>query len=418
MDRGTFSISGCADDALGPTCDLDCEETCPDSVHTGIGAIRGQLWRPFLRCSRAGGLAVQLHSLEVSGGAQGIVVREALAAGQGDPKSLERLRDLLPGHGGQPGPEFNDIQCVLRTDAVARRGGLYISGGSAAIEHNLDKIKATAVLRLGVKHPPLPHRFVVKMIELSDTLDADLACHIDACNGFLEENLSEGRSVLVHCGAGVSRSGSAVIAYLMLSRQLHYNEALKLAKQAREWICPNTSFALQLEKFEVQLAERGHFGQSDTVANMSGLGAGMGDVQCVRPPAGPVGGLYISSAFGASFRNMSLLDVQALLRMGGFTCLPDKECLCQLTIALDDSEAANLIAVLDDAVHFVETSRHAGKNTLVHCGAGISRSAAVVAAVLMRCEDLSADAAMHAVKAARQWASPNPGFQRQLREWA
>ena len=44
-------------------------------------------------------------------------------------------------------------------------------------------------------------------------------------------------------------------------------------------------------------------------------------------------------------------------------------------------------------------------------GEGISRSAAVVAAVLMQSENLTADAAMSAVKRARQWASPNAGFQ-------
>ena len=53
---------------------------------------------------------------------------------------------------------------------------------------------------------------------------------------------------------------------------------------------------------------------------------------------------------------------------------------------------------------------------LVHCLAGQSRSAATVAAHLMRCERLSAVRALAEVTARRPNAAPNHGFVEQLQQ--
>jgi protein-tyrosine phosphatase len=48
--------------------------------------------------------------------------------------------------------------------------------------------------------------------------------------------------VLVHCAAGVSRSASTVIAFLMKSRGWTFTDSFNYVKKKRYVICPNYGF--------------------------------------------------------------------------------------------------------------------------------------------------------------------------------
>jgi len=50
---------------------------------------------------------------------------------------------------------------------------------------------------------------------------------------------SRGENILVHCAAGISRSVTAVIAYLMLYEKIGYWNALDLIRQGRRQACPH-----------------------------------------------------------------------------------------------------------------------------------------------------------------------------------
>ena len=63
---------------------------------------------------------------------------------------------------------------------------------------------------------------------------------------FITEALSSGGKILVHCVAGISRSASCVIAYLMKSKQIGYEEALAMTKAKRFCVEPNDAFVRQL----------------------------------------------------------------------------------------------------------------------------------------------------------------------------
>jgi len=62
--------------------------------------------------------------------------------------------------------------------------------------------------------------------------------------------------VLVHCEAGISRSATMCIAYLMHKNGLTMDEAYDYVKLRRAVIAPNLNFMRQLSEFEVQLRER------------------------------------------------------------------------------------------------------------------------------------------------------------------
>ena len=56
-------------------------------------------------------------------------------------------------------------------------------------------------------------------------------------------------NVLVHCKAGVSRSVSICIAYLMWKHKMNFTKALELMVQCNPRSKPNNGFRSQLEQY-------------------------------------------------------------------------------------------------------------------------------------------------------------------------
>lgn len=77
-------------------------------------------------------------------------------------------------------------------------------------QHNITHILTVAA---GIK-PLFPRDFTYKVINIADTSTSSLIRHFPAAISFIKEGISKG-GVLVHCFAGVSRSSSCVIAFLM-----------------------------------------------------------------------------------------------------------------------------------------------------------------------------------------------------------
>ena len=75
---------------------------------------------------------------------------------------------------------------------------------------------------------------------------------------YTEDNLKNGGNVLVHCVAGISRSASVVLAYLMWKENMSFEEALEYLKGLRPIVEPNDGFVKQLKDFEVQI-RNGHW---------------------------------------------------------------------------------------------------------------------------------------------------------------
>lgn len=70
---------------------------------------------------------------------------------------------------------------------------------------------------------------------------------------FPEEAMSAQCGVLVHCVAGVSRSVTVTLAYLMQRHRLCLRDAFELVRARKTDISPNFHFMRQLHSFERDL---------------------------------------------------------------------------------------------------------------------------------------------------------------------
>jgi protein-tyrosine phosphatase len=78
--------------------------------------------------------------------------------------------------------------------------------------------------------------------------DRDLDFYLDDATDFIAEHIRRG-CVLVHCGAGISRSAAVVIAYLCRFAGMSYAEALAFVKAKRPQVAPADVFKEAIERW-------------------------------------------------------------------------------------------------------------------------------------------------------------------------
>jgi len=127
--------------------------------------------------------------------------------------------------------------------------GLYISSEETA--YSKDKLISAgikAIISL-TNYTPFSDdpQFKYLSFNFEDDIDVPILPIIyQSCN-FINDNLQQNNKILVHCSAGVSRSGSVIVGYLMMSNKLDYYNALLMAKSVRPYIQPNPGFEMQLK---------------------------------------------------------------------------------------------------------------------------------------------------------------------------
>lgn len=129
-----------------------------------------------------------------------------------------------------------------------------------------------------------------------------------------------------------------------------------------------------------------------------------------------IGG-YLAAADPAVVRQIGVTHILKLFPddpsyPGGYHRHPGVE---YLVINADDCIGFPLDRYFCACIRFIRQAlRHRGGRILVHCHAGISRSATIVLLHLMINSSLTLDTALAVLKRARPAVSPNPGFWRML----
>ncbi|KAM9961521.1 hypothetical protein ACTFIR_004374 [Dictyostelium discoideum] len=110
----------------------------------------------------------------------------------------------------------------------------------------------THILTVANFKPLYPDLFKYLIINIEDVDEANIYQHFKEMNAFIDEGREKG-GVLIHCRAGVSRSASATMAFVMMKNSLKFQEAFDITIKGRPRIYPNIGFINQLKKFEKDL---------------------------------------------------------------------------------------------------------------------------------------------------------------------
>ncbi|XP_030372043.1 protein phosphatase Slingshot [Scaptodrosophila lebanonensis] len=129
--------------------------------------------------------------------------------------------------------------------------GLYVGNYRDSKDHQqLEKFKISHII--AIHDSPrrlLPDKHYL-CVMASDTPDQNLSQYFSVCNDFIHAaRLREG-NVLIHCLAGMSRSVTVAVAYIMTATHLNWKEALKVVRAGRAVANPNAGFQNQLQEFE------------------------------------------------------------------------------------------------------------------------------------------------------------------------
>lgn len=119
-------------------------------------------------------------------------------------------------------------------------------------EHNITHVVnvATSVLNSYPKH------FKYLSLAILDWPSADIRMYFDEALTFMRGAVENGGRVLVHCNAGVSRSTTLAIAYIMMYEKKSFDEPYKHVRTVRAIARPNIGFIEQLKKYEAELSAK------------------------------------------------------------------------------------------------------------------------------------------------------------------
>ena len=155
---------------------------------------------------------------------------------------------------------------VITTDPKTS-AALYLSGEAfAANREALESAKIAAIVACGCR-ARFAGSFEYLEVNLSDSRNAKVGRWLDPAADFIASHLCKGEPVLVHCKAGICRSTTMVIAWLVKHGGMRsVDDALALIRQARHCVNPRPEFISALHAFAERHAAYGAEGEGEESA--------------------------------------------------------------------------------------------------------------------------------------------------------
>jgi len=137
------------------------------------------------------------------------------------------------------------------------KAGLYLSGEAPVSNFELLKRYNINIIINVTTHVKnlFPEDFEYHNIPIKDVGDVNIKQFFLQTYEIIEKAKKEGKNVLVHCQAGISRSATIVIAYLIKKENMSLVDALSYVSSKRNCVCPNFGFYVQLLSYEKELKE-------------------------------------------------------------------------------------------------------------------------------------------------------------------
>nr|CAH7725473.1 unnamed protein product [Callosobruchus chinensis] len=135
----------------------------------------------------------------------------------------------------------------------------YLFLGNAANSEDRQALAKHSIQYVLNVTPDLPNVFEDQgsikymQIPITDHWSQNLASHFPKAIEFIDEARTNKKGVLVHCLAGVSRSVTITVAYLMYKCSLNLNDAFNVVRARKSNVAPNFHFMEQLHNFEREL---------------------------------------------------------------------------------------------------------------------------------------------------------------------
>lgn len=208
-------------------------------------------------CTKGSPTETILQSIAKSGVSVGFVVggfKAIVADAPGIVETSDNPRpNILSRH--FKNPRNPDDPIIPKMESMIRKNLFIGSGANAHDPVVIKKYRITAIVNCTKKIPNVFEKSGVKYMRVSvkDTWRQPISDDFGSTHDFIDQELKRGGTVMVHCMAGISRSSTIVIAYLMKSEGRSFDSVYAEVRGKRKQASPNIDFIGQLLVFERSL---------------------------------------------------------------------------------------------------------------------------------------------------------------------